>query len=102
MRTLTTRPWGKRLSSSWQVSAGWALTASLAADLDAWTRLLGCHDDEVLARAEPVTMRHRLYRVPATLACHARRGLVRIDRTWPYKDAFTTCWDRLQAIPALT
>lgn len=89
-------------SQSWEVNAGWVLAASLAADLDAWTRLLGCHDDEVLAKAEPVTMRHRLYHVPATLARHARRRLVRIDRTWPYKDAFTTCWDRLQALPAPT
>lgn len=89
-------------SSRWDVNVGWVLAASLAADLDAWVRLLGCHDDEVLARAEPVTMRHRLYHVPATLARHARRRVVRIDRTWPYKGAFTTCWDRLQAIPAPT
>ena len=59
---------GNLPSSSWDVNAGWVLAASLAADLDAWTRLLGCHDDEVLVRAEPVTVRHRLYHVPATPA----------------------------------
>lgn len=33
---------------------------------------------------------------------HARRRLLRVDRAWPYKDAFITCWDRLQATPAAT
>ncbi|MFW6638506.1 hypothetical protein ACOALZ_00525 [Nocardiopsis algeriensis] len=56
------------------------LAASIAADLNAWTRLLGCHDNEVLALAEPVTVRHRFYHVPAAVARHARRLLVRIDR----------------------
>lgn len=78
------------------------LAASLATDLDTWTRLLGCHDDTELVRAEPVTMRYRLYHVPATLARHPRRCLMRIDRTWSYKDAFTTCWDRLIALPVPT
>ncbi|WP_198659363.1 hypothetical protein [Nocardiopsis sp. FIRDI 009] len=41
---------------------GWVLAASIAVDLDAWTRLLGCCD----------------------------------------KDAFASCWDRLQAISAPT
>ena len=39
-------------SSSWQVNQGWVLAASLAADLDAWTRLLGLHDHADLADAD--------------------------------------------------
>ena len=32
-------------SKSWQVNCGWVIAANIAADLAAWTRLLGCHDD---------------------------------------------------------
>jgi hypothetical protein len=38
------------------------LACNLAADLDAWLRLLTLHDSEDLAGAEPDTMRFRLYR----------------------------------------
>ena len=31
-------------SQSWTVNRGWVLAANLAVDLDAWTRLLGLHD----------------------------------------------------------
>ena len=32
-------------SKTWQVNAGWVVAANIAADLTAWTRLLGFHDD---------------------------------------------------------
>ncbi|MGW1008245.1 hypothetical protein [Streptomyces sp. NPDC002520] len=47
-------------------------------------------------------MRFRLYHLPARLADHARRRWLRIDATWPWAEAFTTCWQRLTAFPALT
>ena len=31
-------------SKSWDVNRGWVLAANIAADLDAWSRLLGLHD----------------------------------------------------------
>jgi hypothetical protein len=43
-------------SSSWTVNSGWLLAANLAADIDAWTRLLGLHDIDDLALAEPDTL----------------------------------------------
>jgi hypothetical protein len=49
------------------------LAANLAADLDAWTRLLGLHDHGDLADAEPDTLRYRLLHLPARLSSHARR-----------------------------
>jgi hypothetical protein len=52
--------------------------------------------------AEPDTMRFRLYQLPARLADHARRRRLRIDATWPRATAFTTCWHRLTALPAVT
>ncbi|MEU8248433.1 hypothetical protein [Nonomuraea sp. NPDC048916] len=36
-------------SKTWNVNVGWVPAANLAADLDAWTRLLGLHDDAELA-----------------------------------------------------
>ncbi|MEY9997567.1 hypothetical protein ABIE67_009686 [Streptomyces sp. V4I8] len=89
-------------SKSWQVNAGWMLACNLAADLDAWLRLLTLHDQDGLEHAEPDTMRFRLYHLPARLADHARRRYLRIERTWPWAKAFTTCWSRLTQLPAVT
>ncbi len=44
-------------SKTWQVNAGWVIAANIAADLAAWTRLLGCHDDPDLKDADPDTLR---------------------------------------------
>ena len=74
-------------SKSWQVNAGWMLTANIGHDLDCWVRLLALHDRDDLVRAEPATMRHRLYGVPARLVRHARRRWLRFDRTWPCANA---------------
>ena len=77
-------------SKSFTTNRAWMLTANLACDLDAWLRLLALHDQDGLADAEPETMRFRIYHLPARLAAHARRRWVRIERTWPWADAFTT------------
>ncbi|GGS31652.1 hypothetical protein GCM10010269_82640 [Streptomyces humidus] len=89
-------------SKSWEMNRGWMLGANLAADLDAWVRLLALHDIDDLADAEPDTMRFRLYHLPARLTTHARRRWLRIDSTWPWAMAFTTCWQRLTDLPAVT
>ncbi|MEU8252412.1 IS1380 family transposase [Nonomuraea sp. NPDC048916] len=89
-------------SKTWNVNVGWVLACNLAADLDAWTRLLGLHDDPELARAEPQTLRYCLWHLPARLVTHARRRIVKISATWPWKHAFLTCWQRLCALPAPT
>ena len=46
-------------SRTWQVNAGWVLAANIAADLTAWTRLLGLYDSE-LRNADPDTLRYLL------------------------------------------
>jgi hypothetical protein len=89
-------------SKTWTVNSGWVLTCALAADLDAWTRLLGLHDDPGLARAEPATMRYCLWHLPARLVSHARTRTLKISSTWPWKNAFLTCWQRLCALPTPT
>ncbi|MFJ3921667.1 transposase [Streptomyces sp. NPDC090022] len=90
-----------RRSKSWQVNAAWMLTCNLAADLDAWLRLLALHDQDDLADAEPDTMRFRLYHLPARLAKHARRRRLRIEHSWPWANAFVVAWQRLTSLPAI-
>ncbi len=71
-----------------------------AADLAAWCRLLGLYDCDDLKDAEPDTLRYRLLSLPARLVRHARARVLKISRTWPWKDAFLTCWQRLCSLPA--
>jgi hypothetical protein len=89
-------------SQDWTVNQGWMLAANLGHDLDCWVRLLTLHDQDVLERAEPDTMRYRLYHLPARLATHARRRRLRIERTWPWAQVFVLAWQRLLQLPALT
>ncbi len=87
-------------SKTWVVNCGWVLAASLAADLAAWCRLLGLYDCDDLKDAEPDTLRYRLLSLPARLVRHARARVLKISRTWPWREAFLTCWQRLCALPA--
>ena len=87
-------------SKTWLVNCGWVLAANIAADLAAWIRLLGLYDCDDLKDAEPGTLRYRLLSLPARLVRHARARVLKISRTWPWKDAFLACWHRLCALPA--
>jgi hypothetical protein len=89
-------------SKTWVVNCGWVLAANLAADLAAWCRLLGLYDQEDLKDAEPDTLRYRLLSLPARLVRHARARVLKISRTWPWKEAFLACWQRLCALPEPT
>jgi hypothetical protein len=89
-------------SKTWNVNAGWILAANLAADLDAWTRLLGLYDDADLAKAEPQTLRYCLWHLPARLIAHARQRILKISATWPWRHALLTCWARLCTLPKPT
>lgn len=81
----------------------WVLAANLAADLAAWLRLLTLHDHPDLVRAEPATMRFRLYTVPARLARHARRTSLRLNTDWPWATTLVRAWQRIDdlKLPAL-
>ncbi len=87
-------------SKAWQVNTGWVIAANIAADLAAWTRLLGHCDDADLREADPDTLRYRIWHLPARLAHHARQRTLKISPSWPWKDAFLACWHRLCALPA--
>ena len=87
-------------SKTWVVNCGWVLAANIAADLAAWCRLLGLYDCADLKDAEPGTLRYRLLSLPARLVRHARARVLKISQTWPWREAFLTCWQRLCALPA--
>jgi hypothetical protein len=89
-------------SKAWTVNRGWILACNIAADLAAWTRLLGLHDQPDLAHAEPGTLRYRLLHLPAKLTTHARRRTLTIGDTWPWAEAFLICWQRLGLLPLTT
>src|SRR6516162_4700851 len=72
-------------SRTWQVNCGWLIAANIAADLAAWTRLLGHCDDPDLRDADPGTLRYRIWHLPARLACHARQRVLKISPSWPWK-----------------
>ena len=87
-------------SKTWNVNKGWCLAANIAADLTAWARLLGLHDQEELRNATPDTLRYRIWHLPARLVRHARKRFLKISPDWPWNQAFLTCWQRVCAIPA--
>ncbi|MGR8007501.1 IS1380 family transposase [Streptomyces hypolithicus] len=89
-------------SKSFTTNQGWMLAANLAADLDAWLRLLALHDQDGLADAEPDTMRFRIYHLPARLAAHARRRHLRLAPDWPWAEAFVLAWQRLTGLTTVT
>jgi hypothetical protein len=62
-----------------------------SADLTAWNRLLGFHDCADLKKAEPGTLRYRVWHLPARIVHHARQRILKISPDWPWKQAFLTC-----------
>ncbi len=77
-------------SKIWIVNCGWVLAANIAADLSAWCRLLGLYDCDDLKGAGPDTLR-RLWALPARLVRHARQRVLKLSRSWPWKEAFLAC-----------
>ena len=49
--------------------------------------------------AEPKTLRYRLWHVAARIIRHARRVIVRLQRTWPWATALAAAFTRLRALP---
>lgn len=77
----------------------WLEIVLCAGDLLAWTQLL-CLDGE-LAQAEPKRLRYCLLHAPARLAHHARRSVLRIAATWPWRHQLRRAFVRLRRIPRL-
>jgi hypothetical protein len=73
----------------------WVAASVLAGCLLAWTQQL-CLDGD-LARAEPKTLRYRLFHVAARLVTRGRQLIMRIDATWPWRDDLASAFTRLRA-----
>lgn len=72
----------------------WFILVMVAQDLFAWAAMV-CWD-EAHARAEPATLRYRLLHVAARLATRGRDLHLRIDETWPWRDALAGAFARLR------
>jgi Transposase DDE domain group 1 len=84
-------------SFDYQVNAAW-LTAAMAGQiLLAWLKLLALDGD--LATAEPRTLRYRVLHAAARLVRGGRRRRLKIQSSWPWAEAITTAWQRVDALP---
>ena len=62
-----------------------------------WLRHLAL--DGKLAKAEPKTLRYRVFHTAARLVRGGRRKTLKIAASWPWADAIVTAWQRIQALP---
>jgi hypothetical protein len=69
----------------------------MACELTGWAQTLLL--DGELAVAEPKTLRYRLLHIAARAVCHARRMIVRLQRTWPRATDLAAVFTRLRALP---
>jgi hypothetical protein len=84
-------------SKDYQVNAAWLTAAMTGQILLAWLKLLALDGD--LARAEPKTLRYRVLHAAARLVRGGRRRRLKIQATWPWAQAITTAWNRIDALP---
>jgi hypothetical protein len=82
--------------TSLDANRAWLATVCFAADLVRWFQLL-CLTGR-LARAEPKTLRWRLWHAPARLIRHARHDIVRILDGWPDAPAILAAHTRIAAL----
>jgi Transposase DDE domain group 1 len=75
----------------------WLELVLAAQELCCWTQALLL--DGELAVAEPKTLRYRLWHVAARVVCHARRVILRLQRSWPWAAQLAQAFIRLRALP---
>jgi len=79
-----------------QVNAAWLTAAMTGQILLAWLKLLALDGD--LAKAEPRTLR-RVLHAAARLVRGGRRRRLKIQASWPWAEAITTAWQRVDTLP---
>jgi hypothetical protein len=62
-----------------------------------WLRHLAL--DRKLAKAEPKTLRYRIFHTAGRLVRGGRRKTLKIEATWPWATAIITAWKPIQALP---
>jgi hypothetical protein len=85
-------------SKSWDVNLGWCHAVSIATDLIAWFRLLCC--DGELTKAEPQTLRYRLFTTPARLTRGQRLRWLRLPANWPWAHTLVTAVNKIRVLTA--
>jgi hypothetical protein len=91
---------GRFPSREFDINQTWLTLTMIAADLTAWTRLLGCVGDAAqLALCEPKALRYRFLHVPARLVHSARQRRLRIPQTWPWAAAIVAVFANIAAVP---
>jgi len=75
----------------------WLLLVQLAQDLLAWSQALLLTGN--LKKAEPATLRYRLWHTAARISSHARTTRLRLDRHWPWAAELVAAFKLLQALP---
>jgi hypothetical protein len=81
----------------WRRNTVWLELVLAAQDLTAWAQALLL--DGELAVAEPKTLRYRLWHVAARIVRHARRVILRLQRSWPWTIELARAFARLRALP---
>jgi Transposase DDE domain group 1 len=81
----------------WRRNAVWLELVLMAQDLTVWAQTLLL--DGALAVAEPKTLRYRLWHVAARVVHHARRTILRLQRSWPWAAELARAFTRLRALP---
>ncbi|WP_432832917.1 IS1380 family transposase [Dactylosporangium sp. CA-092794] len=99
VRTTKDTGLGHLPSKSWAVNSAWCVAITIAVDLLAWLRLLGCRDLGALSRAEPKTLRHRILAVPARIVRGQRRRTLRLPRHWPWSAALVQIINTIRRLP---
>jgi hypothetical protein len=84
-------------SRDYGLNKAWLDASMTACILLSWLRLLAL--DGKLAKAEPKTLRYRLFHTAARLVRGGRRKTLKIAAAWPWASAITTAWKRIQALP---
>ncbi|HEX2322589.1 MAG TPA: IS1380 family transposase [Streptosporangiaceae bacterium] len=88
---------GKLPSQSLAINGAWLAASLIAAALIAWLQHIALDGD--LARAEPRTLRYRIFHAAARLTRGGRRRHLKIADRWPWADAIVIAWTRITALP---
>jgi hypothetical protein len=75
----------------------WLELVLAAQNLTCWAQLLLLDGD--LKVAEPKTLRYRLLHQAARVVRHARRLIIRLQRSWPWAAQLARAFARLRALP---
>ena len=84
-------------SRDYGLNKAWLDASMTACILLSWLRHLAL--DGKLAKAEPKSLRYRVFHTAARLVRGGRRKTLKIAATWPWATAIITAWKRIQALP---